>query len=114
MSRVYKRKTKIKTVGEVVVLYLKEPREKMWGVLLVTSSSGIWFRGLELNAFEDFARQEGKSFEGMVGPSTMFFPYLRVEKIILDESMGIYPSFKKKFKDITGCEAIESLLKNEL
>ncbi|MCX7830378.1 MAG: hypothetical protein N2445_04900, partial [Acidobacteria bacterium] len=56
-------KSKIKTVGEVVVLYLKEPREKMWGILLEIGSSGVWFRGLELNAFEDFASQEAGSRE---------------------------------------------------
>lgn len=105
---------KIKTVGEIVVLYLKEPREKMWGVLLETSSSGVWFRGLELNAFEDFARQEAGKREPLVGPNTLFFPYLRVEKIIIDENIGKFPSFKQKFEEISGLKAIERLLENEL
>ncbi len=107
-------KRKIKTVGEIVVLYLKEPREKMWGILLETSISGIWFRGIELNAFEDFARQEANLKEFQVAPSTIFFPYLRVEKIILDESLGVFPSFKKKFEEIVGKNAIERLLENDL
>lgn len=105
---------KKKTVGEIVVLYLKEPREKMWGILLETSTSGIWFRGLELNSFEDFARQEAHNGERFVGPSTIFFPYLRVEKIILDESLGVFPSLKKKFEEIAGKNAIERLLADEL
>lgn len=107
-------KSKIKTVGEIVVLYLKEPREKMWGILLETSSSGVWFRGLELNAFEDFARQEAGGKEPLVAPNTLFFPYLRVEKIIIDENIGRFPSFKKKFEEISGLNAIERLLENEL
>ncbi len=107
-------KRHIKTVGEIVVLYLKEPREKMWGILLETSTSGVWFRGIELNAFEDFARQETTKKESFVGPSTIFFPYLRVEKIILDENMGMFPSLKKKFEEIAGIKAKERLLEDEL
>jgi hypothetical protein len=116
MNRISKsaRKTKIKTVGEIAVIYLKEPREKMWGVLLEVSSSGVWFRGLELSAFEDFARQEASKSDSLVVPNTLFFPYLRVEKIIIDENIGKFPSFKNKFKEITGIDALERLLKNEL
>lgn len=104
-------KGKVKVLGEVVVIYLKEPREKMWGVLLETNTSGVWFRGLELNAFEDFARQEAAKAEPLVGPNTMFFPYLRVEKIILDESMGSLPSLSKKFEEISKMDAKKRLLK---
>ena len=97
-------------VGEIVVLYLKEPREKLWGVLLETSSSGVWFRGLELNAFEDFARQSAKGDECRVSPGTLFVPYLRVEKIILDESCGALPSFSARFERIAGVRAKKKLL----
>lgn len=105
------RRKYFKTVGEVVVLYLKEPREKMWGVLLETATSGIWFRGLELNAFDDFARQELKKEDALVGPNTLFIPYLRVEKIVVDEDMGSLPSLKRKFEEITKIDAKKRLLK---
>lgn len=102
---------KTRTTKEVVVIYLKEPREKLWGILLETSSSGVWLRGLELNAFEDFAHQEASGKERMVGPNTIFFPYLRVEKIIVDETMGSVPSLSMKFEEITKKRAKERLLK---
>jgi len=101
-------------VGRTVVLYLKEPREKLWGVLLETAVPGVWFRGLELNAFEDYARQEAKKKEALVKPDTMFVPYLRVEKIVADDESAGAPSFSSRFRQITGRKASQHLMKEEL
>ena len=100
-------------VGRTVVLYLKEPREKLWGVLLETAVPGVWFRGLELNSFEDYAHQEKKRKESLVVPDTIFVPYLRVEKIVADDESAGAPSLSARFKQITGKKPAAYLMKEE-
>ena len=97
--------------GKIVVLYLKEPREKLWGILLETGIAGVWFRGLELNSFEDYAHQEAGGKEPLVQPNTLFVPYLRVEKIVEDEDSGSLPSLSTRFRQVTGLKAGPHLTK---
>jgi hypothetical protein len=107
------RSTKKTALGKNVVLYLKEPREKLWGVLLETETAGVWFRGLELNAFEDYVHQEALGKEPLVAPNTLFVPYLRVEKIVVDEDSGSLPSLSTRFEKVTGVKAGAHLLKEK-
>lgn len=95
----------------MVILYLKEPREKLWGALLETEYSGVWFRGLGLNAFEDYAHQEARKKDPQVAPNTLFVPYLRVEKIVLDEDAGSLLSLSARFEQITGVKAFRHVRK---
>ncbi len=85
-----------------VILYLKDPREQSWGVLLKTAQAGLWIRSIPLDAFEDWAREVAAGGEGVLGPSTFFVPYLRVEKIVLDEPWGPVPSLAERFERIAG------------
>ena len=84
-----------------VILVLHSPREKVWGVLEDISNSGVYVRGLDLNAFEDYigAIQRHEDF---IGLSDQFFPLWRVERIIKDEMMGGVPALAEQFEERTG------------
>ena len=41
--------------GTAVVIVLHTPREKCWGVLDELNQAGVFLRGLDLNAFDDWA-----------------------------------------------------------
>lgn len=88
--------------GAWVVLYLHSPREKQFGCLLQMDGAGVWIRGIELGAFEDWAREVASGGVGHLGLSTLFVPYLRVEKVILDERTGPVPSMAERFQSIAG------------
>lgn len=91
--------------GSMVVAHLRDPREKVWGVLLALEAPGLWLRGVDVNSFEDWARQAGKDEEGSVAPSTLFLPFLRVEKLVLDEPMGSVPSMAQRLERLSGITA---------
>jgi hypothetical protein len=88
--------------GSVVVVYLREPREQVIGALEALDGAGVTIRGLGLDSFEDWTGQMVRGEEGGLGPSLVFFPLLRVEKIMLDESAGALPSFRDRFRQRTG------------
>jgi len=83
--------------NSLVVAYLKEPREQIWGVLLSLDQSGLVIKGISLDSFDDWCRQVAKG-EEIIGLSEMFIPSLRVEKILLDEKVGNLPSFSDRFQ----------------
>ena len=86
--------------GAAVVLTLREPREKFWGVLLELSAAGISLRGLDLNSFDDFVHLV-RSGEPAC-PAAVFFPMHRVERMEADEHSGDLPSLKERFHEKTG------------
>jgi hypothetical protein len=85
-----------------VVLYLHSPREKHWGRLLKMDAAGLWLRGIELNSFDSWARDLVGDEQAQMGLSTFFVPYLRVEKVVLDERTGAVPSLSERFESIVG------------
>lgn len=85
-----------------VVAYLRDPREKIWGLLLRMETAGFWIRGIELNAFEDWAREVRSAASPSMGLSTTFLPFLRVEKIVADERTGSMPSLAERFETLAG------------
>ena len=95
-----------------VVLYLQSPREKHWGILLQLDGSGLWLRGIELDSFDAWAREQTSPEVGHMGLSTFFVPHLRVEKVVLDEPVGPVPSLAERFESITG-RPLAGLLKAE-
>lgn len=86
-----------------MVLVLHSPREKIWGVLQEITPAGIYVRGIDLNAFEEFVRswQSGDFFYGL---SSLFIPLWRTERIGLDETNGDIPSLYEQFVSRTGIE----------
>ncbi len=88
--------------GEYVVLYLHSPREKHLGLLMKMDAAGLWLRGIELDSFEAWARQQISEEPAHLGLSTFFVPFLRVEKVVMDERTGPVPSMRERFESITG------------
>lgn len=84
-----------------VILVLHSPREKFWGVLREINSSGVFVRGIDLNAFDEFLRaaRAGETFYGL---GEQFFPMWRVERISLDEIDGDIPALYQQLEDKTG------------
>ncbi len=88
--------------GALVILYLSEPREKVWGVLTGLEPAGVSIRGVDLDSFGDWLRGLSDSAESGVSPSSVFFPLRRVEKILLDEEAQGVPSFSRQCQMRTG------------
>lgn len=94
--------------GAVVLVTLREPREKYWGVVLEITTAGVALSGIDLNAFDDFARlvRQGES----ACPGIVFFPIHRVERIELDLPAGELPSLRQRFSNVCGRSAESVLL----
>ena len=94
--------------GAVVLVTLREPREKFWGAVLEITTAGVAASGINLEAFDDFSRQwrDGEP----VAPSVVFFPMNRVERVELDLSSGDIPSLSDKFQAKCGRPAEAVLL----
>jgi hypothetical protein len=92
-----------------VVVYLRDPREKSWGILLKADAAGLWIRGIELDSFESWAREVARGEAGALGLSTVFVPLGRVEKLVVDERLGPVPSFAERFERVTGRRAADFL-----
>ncbi len=87
--------------GAAVVIVLHSPREKCWGVLDEINAAGIFLRGLDLNAFDDWTRAVAHG-EPFIGLTDMFLPMWRVERLTRDESGGGVPSMAEQFEQRTG------------
>ncbi len=83
--------------GTPVVVYLHAPKEKVWGILLGLTSAGVMIRGIELEAFEDYMRQEVRGEEDLLGLVTAFYPMHRVERLERDETVGPVMGYADRF-----------------
>jgi methylmalonyl-CoA epimerase len=88
--------------GATVLLYLREPQEKLWGVLRGLEPSGVLVEGIDLASFDDWVAQIERGEDNVVGASVLFMPMGRVEKIMLDRSSGDLPSLAERFERRTG------------
>ncbi len=88
--------------GVPIMLYLRDPKEKIWGLLVSLSGSGIVIRGLDLAAFEDWMRQEARGEPPLLGLTTLFYPMHRVERMEKDETVGPIPSYADRFSQEVG------------
>jgi hypothetical protein len=93
--------------GALVLVTLNTPREKFWGAVLDINPAGVSIRGLDLNCFDDFARQvrAGES----VTPGLVFFPMHRVERMELDARNGDIPSLRERFEEKAGVDIAATL-----
>jgi hypothetical protein len=92
--------------GTTVILVLHSPREKCWGVLDQISAAGVFLRGLDLNAFDDWVRAVMHD-EPFIGLSDLFFPMWRVERLSRDEGGGGVSSLAEQFEQRTGRKLLE-------
>jgi hypothetical protein len=86
---------------EIIIAVLQNPREKVIGVLHEINAAGVFVRGIDLNAFEDFTQAIIKS-EQFFGMNDNFFPMWRIERIAKDESSMDLPSMQEQFTRRTG------------
>ena len=96
-------------LNSIVIINLQAPRERFFGRLLDISTAGVTVRGIDLNAFDDWMNCISDREESGVQPTTIFFPLHRVEKIILDEGIGVIPSLSDTFLTKVG-SAVEDHL----
>lgn len=84
-----------------VIAYLKEPRERFWGLLRALDATGVVLQGVELDSFDHWVRQVAGGGEG-AEPSTVFFPLARLEKLLVDAGSGAAPSLAEQFERRVG------------
>jgi len=89
------------TTGEPVLLYLRDPHEKLWGLLRERDASGITIEGFDLASFDSWMAQVERGEEGIV-PSVLFVPMARVERVLLDRGTEALPSLSDGFARRTG------------
>lgn len=100
------------TPGSAVLVYLRDPKEKLWGVLRRLDATGVVVEGVDLESFDDWVVQVERGEESVVGPSVLFVPVTRVEKVLLDRSSGSLPSLAERFERRTG-RTVQSVLDRE-
>jgi len=87
--------------GTPVLIVLHTPREKFWGLLDEINATGVFLRGLDLNAFDEWLRSV-VHHEPFIGLGSMFFPMWRVERVAKDESAGGVKSLREQAEQRTG------------
>ena len=87
--------------GKPIILVMHSPREKCWGILDEITSAGVFLRGLDLNAFDEWIRAVTHN-EPFIGFGSLFFPLWRVERIAQDEPAGGLPSLAQQAEQRTG------------
>lgn len=92
-----------------VILNLVNPKEKFWGMLESLSPVGVTLRGINLDSFDDWIRQLQKKDEQTLDLVTMFVPLFRVERIFLDEPVGLVKSYCQRLEERIGIPAAEYL-----
>jgi methylmalonyl-CoA/ethylmalonyl-CoA epimerase len=87
--------------GDPLLVYLRDPQEKMWGVLRERDGSGVTIEGMDLASVDAWTKQIERAEDGIV-PSVLFFPMARVERILLDRGTPGLPSLSETFLARTG------------
>ncbi len=92
--------------GTLVVVTLREPREKCWGVLDAVTNAGVYLRAVDLQSFEEIVRASQRR-EPLFGIADLFFPLWRVERLARDAASGTIPSLAEQFTERTGHAATD-------
>ncbi|MBX7172309.1 MAG: hypothetical protein K1X72_15185 [Pyrinomonadaceae bacterium] len=87
--------------GDIIIIVLHNPREKIIGVLDEINASGVFVRGIDLNAFDDWCRAIANN-EPFYSMQNYFFPMWRIERITQDEDSAEVPSMAQQFSQRTG------------
>ena len=95
--------------GQLVVLMLREPRERLWGRLLGLEAAGIALRGLDVSPWDEVLSMVRRGEGEMVSLSSRFYPMHRVESFYLDEATSGVPSLGEVFQARTGMDPLEFL-----
>ena len=88
--------------GALVIVHLASPSEKFWGVLQRLDSTGVVLQGINVSSFDDWMIQVASEQIPALGLSTMFLPLFRVERMFLDEQVGVVESYRQRFESRVG------------
>jgi hypothetical protein len=91
------------------LLYLRDPHEKLWGVLCERDAAGVTVEGLDLASFDAWTAQVERGEDGIT-PSVVFVPMSRVERVLLDRGTPALPSLSEGFLRRTG-RTVQSVLR---
>lgn len=91
---------KIKT-DDIVLIALRDPREKIWGALREISHAGVFVKGIDLNSFEELVKATSNNTP-FYGLSEQFLPMWRIERVAKDDADGDIPSMQQQFEERTG------------
>lgn len=95
--------------GSTVLLYLREPHEKLWGVLRRLDVAGAVVESIDLGSFDECLTELEQGEESLFGFSLLFVPMSRIEKILLDRASGSLPSLADRFERRLGRSVQEIL-----
>ena len=98
--------------GSIVIVHLRDPAEKLWGVLHRLDLVGVNLRGLNISSFEDWVAQAARDEPTSLGLVNMFVPMSRVERVFLDEQVGSVESYCQLFEQRVGIK-VEQFLEAE-
>jgi len=87
--------------GDVVVVVLQNPREKVLGTVGELSAAGLTIRAIDLSYFDEWITAI-KNEEPYLPMQDSFFPMWRVERITRDETAGEMKSMHEQFEQRTG------------
>jgi len=96
-------------LGAVVLAHLVAPAEKYVGVLVELEPVGVTLRGISLTSLDGWMRELAAGGTVTLGPATMFFPLHRVERLFLDERVGVVESYGHRFERTVGSALAHSL-----
>ena len=95
--------------GQLVVLVLREPKERLWGRMLGLEASGIAVRGVDLTPWEEILALVKRGEMDQVALGTRFIPMHRIESLYLDEASSGVTSLAEEFLQRTGVDPQEFL-----
>jgi hypothetical protein len=93
------------TAGDLIVVILHSPRERLWGRLLRLDAAGVALRGLDLTPWEEVLTLVRTGQGDQVALGTRFLPMHRVEAMYLDEASSGVDSLARTFHLRTGMDA---------
>lgn len=96
--------------GSIVIVHLRDPTEKYWGLLESIAAYGLTLRCLNVESFDDWTRTLAYDERPTLGLATIFFPMSRVERMFLDERIGEVESMAEHFERRMG-RTVESHLR---
>lgn len=92
--------------GDVVIVVLHTPREKLVGVLNEIEPAGVFIRAIDLGYFDDWCNAIANG-EPHLPMSDCFLPMWRVERITRDRSADSTPSLRDLFAKKTGRDLVD-------
>lgn len=82
--------------GHVVVLTLQNPREQIWGVLRAMDERGVSLEGMSVELFDSWLEDMAGGGDPLHHFSLVFYPMLRVERVLVDRGAVGMPSLAER------------------